>query len=65
MIHLRVKEILEEKGKSKYWFVKNMEGGYQAMSHLMNNETTSIRFETLDKLCKVLDCTPGELISRN
>lgn len=25
MIYLRVKEILKQKKKSKYWFVKNME----------------------------------------
>ena len=25
MIHIRVKEILKEKKRSKYWFIKNME----------------------------------------
>lgn len=62
MIYLRINEILKEKNKSKYWFIKNMEGSYQAISHMMNNETTSIRFSTLEKICDVLNCTPGELI---
>ena len=60
MVYLRVNEILKEKNKTKYWFVKNMEGGYQSLSNLLNNETVSIHFSTLDKLCEILECTPGE-----
>lgn len=62
MIYLRVNEILKEQKKTKYWFVKNMEGGYQSLSNMMNNETTSIHFSTLEKVCTILNCTPGELI---
>lgn len=62
MVYLRIKEILKEQNKSKYWFVKNMEGSYQALTRLMNNETTSIKFSTLEKVCTVLNCTPNELI---
>lgn len=64
MIYLRVKEILAEKNKSKYWFVKNMEGSYQSLSHLLNNETISIHFDTLDKLCDVLECEVSDLFKR-
>lgn len=64
MIYVRVNEILKEKNKSKYWFIKHMEGGYQSLSHLMNNETISIRFETLEKMCDILDCEPGDIIIR-
>lgn len=64
MIHVKIKEILKQKKKSKYWFVKNMEGGYQALSRLMNNETTSIHFETLEKMCDIFECEPGDLIER-
>lgn len=58
MVYLRVNEMLKEKKKSKYWFVKNMEGGYQALTHLMNNETASIHFSTLEKLCTIFECDP-------
>ena len=40
-----------------------MEGGYQALSHLMNNETSGIHFDTLEKLCKVLECEPGDILT--
>lgn len=62
MIYVRVKEILKIQKKTKYWFIKNMGGSYQALSNLMNNETDSIHFHTLEKLCDVLDCEPGEII---
>ena len=64
MIYVRVNEILKEKKKTKYWFIKNMEGGYQSLSHLMDNITTGIKFETLEKMCIVLDCEPGDIIVR-
>ena len=64
MIYVRVNEILKEKKKTKYWFIKNMEGGYQSLSHLMDNTTTGIKFETLEKMCKILGCEPGDIIVR-
>ena len=59
MIYFRINEILKEKKRSKYWFIKNMEGGYQSLSHLMNNQTKAIHFETM---CNLLECEIGELI---
>lgn len=64
MIYIRVKEILKSQKKTKYWLVKNMGASYQSLSNLMNNNTDSIHFETLEKLCDVLDCEPGEIITR-
>lgn len=64
LIYVRIKEILKEEKKSKYWFVKQMEGGYQALSHLMDNETVSIHFSTLDRICEILECEPGDIIVR-
>lgn len=61
MVYLNIKEILKKKGKTKYWLIKNMEGGYQNISAMMNNETTGIKFETIDKLCRILECTPNDL----
>ena len=37
MIQLKVNELLKKQKKTKYWFVKNMEGGYQSLSNLLNN----------------------------
>lgn len=42
--------------------LKVWNGSYQSLSNLMNNETTSIRFDTLEKVCEVLECQPGDII---
>lgn len=62
MVYFKINELLKKKKKSKYWFIKNMEGGYQSLSHLMNNETKAIHFETLEKMCDLFECEIGELI---
>lgn len=30
----------------------------------MNNETNGIHFDTLEKMCEILDCEPGDIIVR-
>ena len=62
MVHLKIRELLNEKGKSKYWLHNQINMDYHNLSRLMNNQTDSIRFENIEKLCTVLDCTPNELI---
>ncbi len=32
------------------------------LSILKNNKCKAIRFSTLDKLCEILDCTPGDIL---
>jgi putative transcriptional regulator len=34
----------------------------QNLSVLKTGKAKAIRFSTLDKLCKVLECTPGDLL---
>lgn len=62
MICINVEQLLKKQKKSKYWFVKNMGGSYQSLSNLINNTTTSIHFATLEKLCSVLECEPGDIL---
>ena len=50
MVRLRVLEILEEQGKTRYWLNKRMEMHYVSFKNMIENNTNSIRFETLDKL---------------
>lgn len=61
MIRLRVRELLEEQNHTKYWLHTRMDLSYKNLSNLINNETTSIRFENIERLCKVLKCTPNDL----
>lgn len=65
MVYLKIDEILESKEKTKYWLVKKMEGNYRVINNMIERETISIRFDTIDKLCKILECNPGDLFERD
>ncbi len=60
-VRLRVLDILEEKGKTKYWLCKRLEMHYVSFNKMVNNDTNSIRFETLSKLCEILEVPAGDL----
>lgn len=62
MIYINIKEILKEKKRTKYWLIKEMGCSYQAMSAVMDNHTKGIKFDTIEKLCTILECTPNDLI---
>ena len=64
MVRLRVLEILEEQGKSRYWLNKRMEMHYVSFKNMIENNTNSIRFETLDKLSKILNVPVSELFEQ-
>ncbi|MDY6367220.1 MAG: helix-turn-helix transcriptional regulator [Clostridia bacterium] len=34
---------------------------YQNFNKIVNNETSSIKFENLKNLCDILECTPNDL----
>lgn len=62
MLQLRIDEILKEQEHSKYWLYKKMEPmSYQNFNKIYNNETSSIKFDTLEKLKKSLSVTYEEL----
>lgn len=61
MIQLKVLKILEEQGKTKYWLYKQLGMSYQNFSRMVNNETKSIRYENIETMCLLLNCTPNDL----
>lgn len=61
MVRLRVLDILEEQKHTKYWLYKQMDLSYQNFNRMVNNETSAIRFDNIDKLSKILNCSVGEL----
>ena len=61
MIRLRVLDILEEQQHTKYWLYKQMDLSYQNFNRMVQNETSSIHFDNLEKLSKILNCPIGDL----
>jgi len=61
MIRLRVLDILQEQGHPKYWLFNQMDLSYKNSDRMVNNETSAIRYENIEKLCRYLNCEPTEL----
>ena len=61
MVTLRALELLEQRGRTKYWLYKQLGMSYQNFSNMVNNRTKSIRYENIETICRLLDCTPNEL----
>ncbi|MBE6730853.1 MAG: helix-turn-helix transcriptional regulator [Ruminococcaceae bacterium] len=61
MIKLKVLELLEKNGRTKYWLYKQLGMSYQNYSKMINNETKSIRYENIETICLLLNCTPNDL----
>ena len=64
MVKLRILEILESQNHTKYWLFKQLDLSYQNFNRMINNETSSIRFENLDKLSTILNCPVGDLFEK-
>ena len=62
MIRLRAKELLEQKGKTKYWLYKQLGMSYQNFSRMIDNETKSIKYDNIEAMCLIFDCTPNDLL---
>lgn len=65
MLRLRVNEILESKGKTPYWLGKQTGISQNNIGKICNGETSTIRFDTLEKICDSLDCSIEELFVSN
>lgn len=63
MVKLRVAELLQKSGNSKYWLWKQLGTSWQNMNKMLNNETKSIRYEVIETLCQIFECTPNDLFA--
>lgn len=61
VIRLRIKEILEERGKSNYWLSQQLGMCYRNYHNIVTNKTSAIRFDTMERLCEILEISVAEL----
>ncbi len=57
-----IEKILEEQGKTVYWLASATGINYQKLLKIYKNQTSSIHFSTVEKICKALNCTPNDII---
>ncbi len=61
MVKMNVQELLNEKNKTRYWLVKEMQTTYKTVNKICDNTLTGLQLETIGKLCTILNCTPNDL----
>lgn len=61
MLSLKINEILMQQGKTPYWLGKQTGISQNNIGKICNGETSTIRFSTLEKICKALNCSINDL----
>ena len=59
---LNIKHLVDERGLNRHQFSQLIQVGYVAACNLYEGKTERIYFDTLERICKVLNCTPNDII---
>ena len=62
MLKINIQDKLKEKGLNKNQFAKMTQIGYPAACELYKGSTTSVHFDTLEKVCIALECSPNDIL---
>lgn len=63
-VRFRLAELLEESGLSQSELARRSGVSFVTINGVANNKTSRVDLATLDAICKVLGCEPGELLER-
>jgi putative transcriptional regulator len=64
VIELRIEQMLEERGQTFYWLAKETGIGHTSLWRLRHGEAKGINFDFLERICRVLECQPGDILVR-
>jgi putative transcriptional regulator len=62
VIQVRVDELLEEQRRSFYWLAKETGISHTTLWRLKKGKALGINFDTLEKICRGLNCQPGDVM---
>lgn len=62
MIEIRIEQLLDERDKTFYWLAKQTGIGYTSLWRLRHEEAKTISFNYLERICRALECEPGDLL---
>lgn len=65
MIEVRLKELLESRGRSRYWLANETGIEYNTLMRVERAGLSNrIELRVLDEICRVLECQPGDILVR-
>ena len=62
LIEIRVDELLEERGQTFYWLAKETGISHSTLWRLKKGRSVGINFSTLERICQILSCQPGDVL---
>ena len=62
MVRLTLDKILENRGITRYELAKRTEVKFQTIDRYYKNRVVRYDSYILDRICKVLDCTPNDIL---
>ncbi len=63
MVKIQVDKLLAEHGRTFYWLAKETGISHTTLWRLKKGKALGINFETLEKICEVLSCKPGDVLT--
>jgi putative transcriptional regulator len=62
LIEIRVDELLEERRRTFYWLAKETGISHSTLWRLKKGKALGINFATLERICQMLSCQPGDVL---
>ncbi len=62
MIENRVDELLEARRRTFYWLAKETGISHSTLWRLKTGRSVGINFATLERICQMLNCQPGDVL---
>lgn len=62
---ISIKKQLDESNVTRYEFAKKINVSYPTIDKIYKGETSSIKLNTLESICKGLNCTPNDILLYN
>lgn len=62
MIEIRLDELLEERARTFYWLAKETGISHSTLWRLKKGKSVGINFSTLERICQLLSCQPGDVL---
>jgi putative transcriptional regulator len=62
LIEIRLDGLLEERGRTFYWLAKETGISHSTLWRLKKGKSVGINFSTLERICLLLGCQPGDVL---
>lgn len=64
-IEICLKQLLEERGLTRYYLVKATNTRFEVINKWYANKVERLDLDVLARICYVLDCSPSDIIKYN